>query len=80
MKDTTFTHSSWWTYWKLFQPDWHGVKEVKGPLSQSHWQGDVGVDWGHLEKRRINGLLTVIAELGFWSLLCKGGTCRQKDQ
>ncbi|PBK59516.1 hypothetical protein ARMSODRAFT_857381, partial [Armillaria solidipes] len=79
MKDLTTTHSNWWSYWKSLQPEWRGIGNVKGPLGDGHRQGEVRCDWGELDKRGLNGIISVIAGLGFWGLLSKGGTRRQKD-
>ncbi len=73
LKDVTSACSNWWAYWKLLQPDWHGIKEMKGPLSHMHHQDNIMGDWGELEKQGINEVISVVAGLGFWGMLCKGG-------
>ncbi len=45
-----------------------------------HHQDDITGDWDELEKQGINGVILVVAGLGFWGMLCKGGTHHQKDQ
>ncbi len=80
MKDVTTAHSNWWAYWKLLQLDWHGIKEVKDPLSHMHCQDDITGDWGELEKQGINEVVSLVTGLGFWGMLCKGGMHHQKDQ
>ncbi|PBK88608.1 hypothetical protein ARMGADRAFT_1084566 [Armillaria gallica] len=66
MPDLTSIGEEWWVFWKGLQPVWHDIRGIKGLLSASHRGDIVGEkEWGKLNKRGVNSIITAMAGLAF---------------